>query len=159
MPKNQKSLKPKVLFNASVILSGWNCPSGGSAAVLKLAEKEEVSPIISEVIWDEVCRHIGKIKMDLDEAERKRKKELGNLILAPEKKTVKRYMKIVIDEGDAHVLATAWEQRVDFLVTLDKKHLLVLKDKVKDFEIVTPGELLAKPRLRRRVRGQRLPLK
>ena len=35
--------------------------------------------------------------------------------------------RIVIDDGDAHVLASCEKEKVDFLVTLDKKHLLILK--------------------------------
>lgn len=50
----------------------------------------------------------------------------------------------MIDEGDAHVLATCFENGISCLVTLDKKHLLVLKGKVKGLTILTPGELIKK---------------
>ena len=43
---------------------------------------------------------------------------------APNAETVKKYQKIVIDFGDAHVLASCHEAKADFLVTLDKKDFL-----------------------------------
>lgn len=48
----------------------------------------------------------------------------------------------VIDEGDAHVLATCKEQNIKYLVTLDQKHLLILKGKINGLNILTPGELI-----------------
>ena len=55
-----------------------------------------------------------------------------------------KYQRIVIDPGDAHVLATYNQEQCDVLVTLDKKHLLVLQGKVKGMQILTPGEFLNK---------------
>ena len=64
------------------------------------------------------------------------------LIYRPEEKIVNFYKKRVIDEGDAHVLATCDQEKIEYLVTLDKKHLLILKGKIKGLNILTPGELI-----------------
>lgn len=53
-----------------------------------------------------------------------------------------KFSKIVIDAGDAHVLASCRETKAQFLVTLDKKHLLILGKKIKWTKIVSPGELI-----------------
>jgi predicted nucleic acid-binding protein len=141
MLKKQKNLGPKVLFNASVILSGFGSPSGGSARVLQLAGTEIIRGVISEIIKNEVTRHADKVKLSQSEVG-KRLNELGmKVVLSPRKQMVEKFMKVTIDDGDAHVLATAWELGVDYLVTLDRKHLLVLKGKVGRIKIVTPGEL------------------
>lgn len=142
MKKKQKNLKAKVLFNASIVLSGINSPKGGSAVLLNLVKNKKLNGVISEIIFDEILRHSSKFDLT--------KEEISNLCLgmfsvvssAPSEKDVKKYFKTVIDEGDAHVLASCDKEKVDFLVTLDKKHLLILKGKIKDLKIVTPGELI-----------------
>lgn len=58
-------------------------------------------------------------------------KDKIKVFTAPSEKDVRKCGKRVIDEGDAHDL-----------ITLDKKHLLVLKGKVKGLTILTPGELI-----------------
>lgn len=50
----------------------------------------------------------------------------------------------MINQGDSHVLASALELDVDYLVSLDKKHILALKGKIKKFAIVSPKELIEK---------------
>lgn len=65
---------------------------------------------------------------------------------APSEKYVKKYDSIVADQGDSHVLASAAELEADFLISLDKKHILVLKNKIKEFIIVSPKELTEKLR-------------
>ncbi|KKT64884.1 MAG: hypothetical protein UW60_C0050G0007 [Candidatus Woesebacteria bacterium GW2011_GWA2_44_33] len=41
-----------------------------------------------------------------------------------------------------HILASCEQEKTGYLVTLDKKHLLVLRGKTKGLKIVTPGELI-----------------
>jgi putative PIN family toxin of toxin-antitoxin system len=127
-----KHHKPLVLFNASVIIAGIYNPSGGSGKILNWVKKKKIIGIISEIILDEVNKHIknsGTEKTLL-------------ITSAPAEKAVKRYRSVVIDDGDAHVLASAKEGSADYLVSLDKKHLLSLKEKIKEFKIVSPRELI-----------------
>ena len=51
-------------------------------------------------------------------------------------------MKLVKDFGDIHLFESAESLRVDYLVSLDKKHVLSLARKVKSFKIVSPGGLI-----------------
>jgi len=135
---------PIVIFNASVVLAGLRAPSGGSGKVLSWAKGGKIKGIISEIVLDEVFRHVAKIGQE----EKRALKYLGSIFKKifppPQKENVEVYENIVKDLGDAHILASAKEAKANFLVTLDKKHLLVLKNKVKDFEIVTPGQLIEK---------------
>jgi putative PIN family toxin of toxin-antitoxin system len=141
MAKTQKNLKPKVFFNASVILSGFYSPKGGSAKLLFWTKQKKITGIISEIIVDEVFRHTGKLKL--------RKTHIAKFIVnyfqvvsAPTATSVARYYKTVIDHGDAHVLASAKLTECRYLVSLDKKHLLSLQNKVKAYSIVSPKELI-----------------
>jgi putative PIN family toxin of toxin-antitoxin system len=137
----RKNGKPKVFFNASVILAGLASPGGGSAKLLRFVREKHINGAISEIIFDEALRHTDKIGF--------KRQQLEQLIStfftpcpAPKKTSVDAYRSIVIDEGDAHVLASSYETKADFLVTLDKKHLLILQNKIKGIHIVSPKELL-----------------
>jgi len=142
MKKKQKNLKIKVLFNASVVLSGINSPKGGSAVLLNLVKTKKIKGIISEIILDEILRHSSKFNLSRKEVTGYSLKVFGEISSAPTENEVKKYFKTVIDVGDAHILASCEKEKVDFLVTLDKKHLLILKGKVKGLKIVTPGEFI-----------------
>lgn len=142
MQKRQKYLKIKVLFNASVVLAGINSPKGGSALLLNLVKTKKLNGIVSEIIFDEILRHSSKFGLTKEEVSNFSFGIFSEISVAPTNSEVKRYFKTVVDEGDAHVLASCFKEKVDYLVTLDKKHLLILKGKIKGLKIITPGELL-----------------
>lgn len=133
---------PIVLFNASVILAGLKSPSGGSAKLLRWNKERKINGLASEIIVDEALRNASRIKFSEEEVYSAINKTFRSICPPPQASLVSKFKAIVIDYGDAHVLASAKEENVDFLVTLDKKHLLVLKNKIKIFKIVSPGELI-----------------
>ena len=139
MRKKAKNLKPRVFFNASVILAGLKSPRGGSGKLLAWAKEGKIRAVISEIIVDEVGRHLEKLAIE-------RKKFLKTLIcfevLSAPLKLISEYLEIVKDVGDAHLLTSAREANCDYLVSLDKKHVLSLKDKIKEFAIISPGEFI-----------------
>ena len=144
MLKKVKNLKIKVLFNASVVLSGLRSPNGGSGKLLQLIDQGRIDGQISEIILDEILRHHKKLGISKRVVENNVHRLFSDILNAPNDKIVSTYKKVVVDEGDCHVLASCEEEKVKYLVTLDKKHLLVLKGKIKHLEIYTPGELLKK---------------
>lgn len=50
----------------------------------------------------------------------------------------------ITDAKDIHIIAATFKSRAEYLVTLDKKHLLKLEGEDFPFKIVTPGEFLKK---------------
>lgn len=142
MRRKQRGSGKKVFFNASVILAGLYSPKGGSARLLNEVKSRRLKGLISEVVFDEVVRNCERIGLKKGVAERKVLEIFGKVAKAPEKRKVNRYKKMVIDEGDAHVIASSFELGADYLVSLDNKHILVLKGGFRDLEICTPGELL-----------------
>lgn len=130
-----------VFFNASVVLAGLKSPKGGSGKILSWANKRKIKGVISEIILDEVLRNASKIGFDKPVLEKKVKK-IFQIEVAPKQEIVNQYGSIVIYFGDAHVLASCKQSKADFLVTLDQKHLLVLKNQIKKFKIVTPGQFI-----------------
>lgn len=142
MKRKQKNLKPKVLFNASVVLSGINSPKGGSAVILDLVKTRKINGVISEIIFDEILRHSSKFDLTIEEISNFCLEIFSEVSSAPIQKEIEEYLKVVIDDGDAHVLASSKKEKADYLVTLDKKHLLILRGKIKGLKIVSPGELI-----------------
>lgn len=139
MPKKPKSLKPKVFFNASVILAGLASPTGASAYLLNQAKKGQIKAVISELVWDEVWRHRKKLGLKRGQIENLRR---FFLIVPAPAKLAKKYFSVVIDPGDTHLLVSSEELKVDFLVSLDKKHILSLTEEISAFQIVSPAELV-----------------
>lgn len=138
----KKRTVPTVLFNASVVLAGLKSPSGGSAKLLKWSKKGVIKGTISEVIFDEILRNIPKIGLEKETVSKKVPTIFSYISKAPPKYLVEVYQKITVDPGDAHILASSYKSQVNFMVTLDKKHLLVLKGKVKKVKIVSPAKLI-----------------
>ncbi len=132
-----------VLFNASVVLAGLRSETGASGVLLKLVREGKIRGIISELIFDEVLRHSLKISIAEKKVESKVLKIFtNNVSRSPQEGVVEKYYPFVSDHGDAHVLASYEQEDCDVLVTLDKKHLLVLQGKIKGVKIVSPGEFL-----------------
>jgi len=142
MKKNLKT--PTVFFNASVIIAGFISVNGGSAKLLKYVKENKIKGIISEIIYDEIMRKSEKTGLSSDEIKQKIFLIFNNIKKAPDKNLVEKFNSIVIDLGDSHVLASSTETKADFLVTLDKKHLLILDKKIKGLKIVSPKQLIEK---------------
>lgn len=141
MKKKQKNLRLRVFFNASVILAGLGSPSGGSGMLLKYVKKGKIIGIVSEIVVDEAQRHSDKIRLSSRSVDGIIR-DIFDVIPATEKVGTK-YQKYVHDIGDIHLFVSSEQSRADYLVSLDKKHVLSLSGKFNKFKIVSPGELLA----------------
>lgn len=139
----KKNLKTQVVFfNASVIIAGFISVNGGSAKLLRYVKENKIKGIISEIIYDEVVRKSQKTGLSTNEIKRKLFLIFDNIKKVPDANLVKKFNSFIIDLGDSHVLASSFEAKADFLVTLDKKHLLILDKKIKGLRIVSPKQLI-----------------
>ncbi len=132
----------KVFFDASVILAGLKSPKGGSGLLLKWSGQGRVEGCISEVVLEEAIKHEAKLGLEKGSVEKKAAKIFKNHIYPAPKGLGLKYQKFVIDVGDAHLLESSKKLKVDYLVSLDKKHVLRLSQTIKDFRIVSPGQLI-----------------
>ena len=133
---------PRVFFNASVILSGLNSPTGGSAKLLLWVKQKKIKGIISQIILEEVIHRAPKLGLKSNAVELQVQSIFKFILPPPKAVTTSLYKEITLDPGDAHVLASCHETSCQFLVSLDQKHILSLKHKTLPFHVVSPGELI-----------------
>ena len=69
MKKKVKNSRPRVFFNASVILAGLKSPRGGSAKVLFWAKNGRIKGFASEIVIDEVKRKLEKLRLKKEQLE------------------------------------------------------------------------------------------
>lgn len=137
-----KSKSPRVFFNASVILAGLKNPTGGSGKLLMWAKKKKINGVISEIIVQEVIRYAGKLGKDKEKVKKEIVAIFYKTYSPPRKFWVEKYKKIMIDWGDAHVLASSVQEECKYLVSLDRKHILSLQGKIKEISIVSPKQVI-----------------
>lgn len=133
----------KIFLDASVIIASMLSPTGGSSKVIRLGQLGEWAQITSQTVIDEVKDHTEKIDKSAQEIDQFIKEHSVIVRQRMTKSEIKPFIKLV-DEGDAHLIAGSKLTGADFLVTLDKKHLLKadIKNRFKPLNIVNPEELL-----------------
>lgn len=97
---------------------------------------------MSETILDEALKHADRIPLTKEQVREEISRYFPIVLPAPPKETVLRYKRLMLDEGDAHLFASYRKSKCDYLVSLDKHHVLALKGKLKGIIILSPAELL-----------------
>ena len=135
--------KIKVFIDTSVLIAGVASLTGASAAVLDLCEAESIQMVISRQVLVEADRNFSaKLPGFVNEFRQFIRNLVPLMVEDPPAAAVERAAGL-IDRKDAAILAAAIESKVDFLITLDKKHFL--KQKVQrniPIEICTPSDFL-----------------
>ena len=138
-------MRPRVFLDTSALIAGLVSPRGASNLILSLAEAAVITLVVSEEV--------------LVEAERNLRARLPRAIPAyqrflaacpiekadpPDAAEVAAAAEI-IHPKDAPILAAAMALRVDYLVTLDRKHFLDDPEVAhrSGLRIGTPGDFLA----------------
>lgn len=135
----------KVWLDSSVIISGIYSDSGASNFILRLCRKKKISVYTSTLIIKEVVRNLKKKfpqKFSVKFAKYLAKSNFQKTEFISEEE-VSQYSQYT-HKKDLHVLAGAAVSGVEYLVSLDKKHLLSLTAKKLPFAIVSPKEFLQK---------------
>jgi predicted nucleic acid-binding protein len=136
----------RVFLDISALFAGVWSAEGGGRMILKLGEVEAVDLLVSPQVLAEAE---GAVR-------RKAPAALGLLAVfldrsrlevtpAPASQTVQTCRALTGHDGDAQVLAAAWEVEPNYFVTLDRAHFLdnpVLRAAV-PFPLGTPGDFLA----------------
>ncbi len=134
----------RVFFDSSVIISAIISKTGGSRRLMELTKENKLTGVISQGILEEVISKTIKIRAGEREII-SFVKDNGLLIREKVKETeTEEFIGLVTDPKDLHVLAAAKLTKCQYLVTLDKKHLLQAntKKQFKPLQIVSPKEFL-----------------
>lgn len=135
----------KVFFDASVIISALLSPSGGSSLLIRLNQTGKIigftsETVIEEIIDEEKFEKLQKSQEEIKDFISKSKLIVIESIGLNEWKIYENK----VDEEDAHLISGSIQTNCQYLVTLDKKHLLRqdIKNKFLPLKIVNPKELL-----------------
>lgn len=138
--------KPKVFLDTSVLIAAVLNEAGASRIVIELSKKDLIKIIITNTVIQEarsnLLKKYGKHKvLDLYNTISALK---NSIQLAPEASDENKFVNIISDPKDYHILAGANKYRADYLLTFDRRHFFTAKIKNTHltFRIVLPGDFL-----------------
>jgi len=140
------ALKPYLFLDTSALFAGIWSAQGGSRLLLRLGEAEVVHLLVS-----------AQVLREIEDVFRWKAKEylpVLAILLNQSRVTVvsaaptdlwMRCKEFIHHAGDARILADAWHNKADYLVTLDRAHFLGIPDLAREIpiQIGTPGDCLA----------------
>ena len=140
----EKNSKAKIVFlDASMIMAAILSREGGSFRILNEAALHNITLVTSQYAYHETEQALqGKYQYAL--VELYHLSPLFTLLANPPAHAVKKVITF-IDYKDAPILAGAIYHKAHSLITLDRKHFienLVLKERIKSPEIMTPGNFI-----------------
>lgn len=116
---------PQVLVDSSVIISALNSPTGAPAHILELGRIKTLTLVIIPYIVAEV-EDVLKRKFPLLASRWKnvQQEKIFHILSNPTVDELKQAASLTTDPNDVPIIAAGFVHRVDFLVTLDRKHFL-----------------------------------
>lgn len=137
-------MKASVFFDASVLFSALYSTSGGSYHLALLVQKGILRGCVSATVIEEVMQHREKFPAPPP--------DLSTFITSFHF-IVREHIAIdelepwagIVERKDAHAVAGAVSMGADYLVSLDRKHLVNahVQSRVTSVEILTPKDCLA----------------
>src|SRR3954454_17596767 len=115
----------RVVFDASVIIAAFLSPTGGSAYLLRFVRSGRIigitsQTVIAEILAPEKPAKLHRTREDIEEFISQSKLYVRQNVTELEI----RHLHGQIDPTDAHLIAGAKLTICDYLVSLDKKHVL-----------------------------------
>lgn len=142
-----KSSAPLLFLDTSVVIAAVFSRNGGSRAIFDLAREGWLQPVITKTgvleAYKKIQRTYGQSELIV----------LQNLLTdfqsdikpSPAPADLEKYNHLIDDQDDRHILAGAVNHKVEYLITLDKKHFFTEKLAKANlgFSICTPGMFLS----------------
>jgi predicted nucleic acid-binding protein len=135
-----------LFLDSSVLFSGIVFASGAARALLLLAEQEHIAVTISEQVVTETERAIArKAPQALSDLRRAILASKVHIVRDPSPEDVSAHLNLISHPADVPILLAAMHVRVDYLVTLNRKHFIDDPGVAQKtgLRIGTPGEALA----------------
>ncbi len=138
--------KVSIFLDSSALIAGVISENGAAHVLLQLGETEDISLTISELVFNETTRSIGRKSPENLENVRKEIERARIVILQdPTYEEIQANLYLMDDPDDVPILLAAIKAKVDYLATHDHKHFLN-DPKVAEragIKIGTPGDVLA----------------
>lgn len=138
--------RPRLFLDTSALFAGIWSAEGGARMLLRLGEVGVVHLLLSRQVLSEIEqvlrrkaeRHLPTLVILLDRSH-------AEVVTDAPAELVQQCREWILHMGDAQILADAMHNQTDFLVTLDKAHLLNLAapESRLPVRIGTPGDCLA----------------
>jgi putative PIN family toxin of toxin-antitoxin system len=134
-----------VFLDASVVLSGLISPTGGSGKLLKAGSQKKMQLVVTEKIVLETVRQLRNVHVRHKTFERVLSSRGIRIVSTPSEERIVKFLPVIDDPDDAHVLAGAVSVGSDILVSLDKKHILKpnIREALKPIKVYSPKEFWA----------------
>ncbi len=141
------SRRTTLFFDASVLVAGAHSKSGGSALLLEACKLGGFSPQITSLVILEALHTLesGFPRQSIDRFRDYLAEIHWDLLSVPQEEDFQKYTSF-IHSKDVHVLAAAAEGGSEFLLTLDRRHILAAAEAVQEaslpIRILTPGDFI-----------------
>lgn len=134
-----------VFLDTSVVLSGLISSTGGSGKLLKAGSQKKIKLVVTEKFVHEIVNQLRKVHVQHKTFEHVLSSRTIRIISTPSEEKIVKFMPIIEDPDDAHVLAGAVSAGADTLVSLDKKHMLTprVRGALKPIRVLSPQEFWA----------------
>ena len=135
----------RVFFDASVLIAALLSPNGGSALLLRFIKTGSIVGITSQTVIEEILEEDKPKKLNRSRGEIEEFIAQSGVVVreAVTLAEIEPYQQL-IDREDAHLIAGANLTKCVYLVSLDKKHVLIedVRTRFLPLTIVSPKELL-----------------
>jgi predicted nucleic acid-binding protein len=138
-------LNPRIFLDTSVLFAGIWSAEGGARVLLRLGEAGAIQLLISpqvlkeieEVIRRKMPDRLASLAILIDRSN-------ANVVPTAPEGVFAHCKELILHQGDARILADAWQHETDYLVTLDKAHFMNQPRLYRQipFPIGTPGDCL-----------------
>jgi predicted nucleic acid-binding protein len=146
---------PNLFFDSSALFAGIISADGASRALLVLAEGDLIAVTVSEQVLTETERALARKVPRALPTFREALRSTGlRIVRNPSPKAVAAHGDIIVHAEDVPIIVAAKQSRVDYLVTLNRRHFIDDPDVAirAGLRIGLPGDALAwvRERLARR---------
>jgi predicted nucleic acid-binding protein len=133
----------RAFIDASVLFAASLSPTGASREIIRQAVRGQVTLVASELVYEEVEKNLADKAPEALPAFRQFLATVPFETVRPTKRQVLQAAQYSALK-DAPIVAAAKRARVDYLVSLDRRHLVGVPEVVQrsGLKIVLPGELL-----------------
>jgi predicted nucleic acid-binding protein len=135
-----------LFFDASVLVAGTHSPEGGSALLLEACKASGFRAQTTFLILLEALHALRGFPQESFSRFYHLLMEINwELLPVPSEEKLRKYCQY-INPKDVHVLAAAVEGKAEFLITLDRRHILAASEAVKEaglpIIILRPGDFI-----------------